>query len=143
MHVSKYSMWCFFCVYAVYGVETKQGLTYPSSTFANCGRSQAWVGWWHLFRPFSSSHPINPVNAKKPSHRIFRHMHGVLNEDYLQNFLHRWTVNRETNLMSLLNPCFCNSDATVTIHWLLINHGLISIIRFVSQFTTHLCKKFC
>jgi len=32
------------------------------------------------------------------------HMHGVLNEVYLQNFLYEWTVNRETNLMSLLNP---------------------------------------
>jgi hypothetical protein len=38
----------------------------------------------------------------------------VLNEVYLQNFLHGWAVNCETNLMSLLNPC-CNSDATVTI----------------------------
>ena len=28
----------------------------------------------------------------------------VLNEVYLQNFLHGWAVNRETNLMSLLNP---------------------------------------
>ena len=53
-----------------------------------------------------SSHPINSVNTKKLSHRMFRHMHGVLNEVYLQNFLHRWTVNRETNLMSLLNPWF-------------------------------------
>ena len=51
----------------------------------------------------SSFHLINSVN-KKISHRIFRHMYEVLNEVYLQNFLHRWTVNRETNLMSLLNP---------------------------------------
>ena len=51
-----------------------------------------------------SSHPINLVNAKKKSHRMFRHMHGVLNEVYLQNFLHRWAVNRETNLTNLLNP---------------------------------------
>ena len=29
-----------------------------------------------------SFHPINPVN-KKISHRMFRHMHGVLNEIYL------------------------------------------------------------
>jgi len=35
---------------------------------------------------------------------MFRHMHGVINEVYLQNFLHGWAVNRETNLMSLLNP---------------------------------------
>ena len=40
---------------------------------------------------------------KKTSHQMFRHMHGVLNEIYLQNFLHEWAVNRETNLMSLLN----------------------------------------
>ena len=50
------------------------------------------------------SDPVNPVNAKKKSHRMFRHMHGVLNEVYLQNFLYGWAVNRETNLMSLLNP---------------------------------------
>ena len=31
------------------------------------------------------------------------HMYEVLNEVYLQNFLHGWAVNRETNLMSLLN----------------------------------------
>ena len=30
--------------------------------------------------------PINPVNAKNLSHRIFRHTYGVLNEVYLQNF---------------------------------------------------------
>jgi hypothetical protein len=30
----------------------------------------------------------------------------VLNKVYLQNFLHGCAVNRETNLMSLLNPCF-------------------------------------
>ena len=47
---------------------------------------------------------VNPVNTKKSSHRMFRHMHGVLNEVYLQNILHRWAVNRETNLMILLNP---------------------------------------
>jgi len=38
------------------------------------------------YRGLFSSHPINPVNAKKMSHRIFRHMHGVLNKVYLQNF---------------------------------------------------------
>ena len=65
-----------------------------------------------------------PRKQKKISHRIFRYMHGVLNEVYLQNFLYGWAVNRETNLMSLLD------------------HGLINIIRFVSRFTTHLCKIF-
>ena len=29
------------------------------------------------------SHHINLVNAKKTSHRIFRHIHGILNEVYL------------------------------------------------------------
>ena len=33
----------------------------------------------------------------------------VLNEVYLQNFLHRWIVNRETNLMMLINPCLINN----------------------------------
>jgi len=33
----------------------------------------------------------------------------VLNEVYLQNFLHRWVINRETNLMMLINPCLINN----------------------------------
>ena len=33
----------------------------------------------------------------------------VLNEVYLQNFLHRWVVNRETNLMMLINSCLINN----------------------------------
>ena len=33
----------------------------------------------------------------------------VLNEVYLQNFLHRWVVNHETNLMMLINPCLINN----------------------------------
>ena len=41
---------------------------------------------------------------KKTSHRMFGHIHEVLNEVYLQKILHGWAVNRETNLMSLLNP---------------------------------------
>ena len=42
----------------------------------------------------------------KTSHRMFGHMHGVLNKIYLQIFLHGWIVNREMSLMSLLNPWF-------------------------------------
>ena len=53
-----------------------------------------------LFR----SQRVNPVNTKKTLHRMFGHMYGVLNEVYLQNFLQGWAVNRETNLMSILNP---------------------------------------
>ena len=53
--------------------------------------------------PGNRSDSVNPVN-KKTSHRIFRHIHGVLNEVCLQNFLHEWAVNCETNLMSLFNP---------------------------------------
>jgi len=34
---------------------------------------------------------------------MFGHMYGVLNKIYLQNFLHGWIVNREMNLMNLLN----------------------------------------
>ena len=41
---------------------------------------------------------------KKKSHQIYWHIHKVLNEVYLQNFLHGWAINRETNLMSPLNP---------------------------------------
>ena len=46
--------------------------------------------------------PHKPRKHKKTSYRMFQHIHGVLNEVYLQNFLHGWAVNRETNLMSLL-----------------------------------------
>ena len=35
---------------------------------------------------------------------MFGHMHEVLNEVYLQNFLHEWAVNHEMNLMRLFNP---------------------------------------
>ena len=52
----------------------------------------------------NSRNNIGP--EKKKSHQIFWHMHIVLNEVYLQNFLYGWAVNRETNLMSLLNPWF-------------------------------------
>ena len=40
----------------------------------------------------------------RPCRSLLVNMHGVLNKVYLQNFLHGWAVNRETNLMSLLNP---------------------------------------
>ena len=33
----------------------------------------------------------------------------VLNEIYLENFLYRWVVNRETNLMMLINPWLINN----------------------------------
>ena len=47
---------------------------------------------------------LNPKNLhQKTSHRMFGHMHEVLNRIYLQNFLHEWVVNREMNLISLLN----------------------------------------
>ena len=49
---------------------------------------------------------VNSVNTKKISHQIFRNIHGVLNEVYLQKILYGWAVNRETNLMCLLNPWF-------------------------------------
>ena len=75
----------------------------------------------------------------KTSHRMFGRMREVLNEVYLQNFLHGWVINRETNLMSLLNPWF----ATVMLQWPSANYKLIRVIKFVSRFTTHLCKKFC
>ena len=39
----------------------------------------------------------------KTLHQIFEHIHGILSKIYLQNFLHGYVVNRETNLMSLVN----------------------------------------
>ena len=47
--------------------------------------------------------PHKSRKRKKTSHRIFQHMYRVLNEVYLQKILDGWTINRETNLMSLLN----------------------------------------
>jgi hypothetical protein len=44
-----------------------------------------------------------PVNAKKFCAKE-SYQFEVLNEVYLQNFLHGWVVNRETNLMMLINP---------------------------------------
>jgi hypothetical protein len=43
------------------------------------------------------------INAKKFFAKE-SYQFEVLNEVYLQNFLHRWIVNRETNLMMLINP---------------------------------------
>ena len=37
---------------------------------------------------------------------MFRHMYGVLNKIYLQNFLHGWVVNSEMDLMNLRNPWY-------------------------------------
>jgi len=35
---------------------------------------------------------------------MFGYIHEVLNKIYLQTFLHGWVVNREMNIMSILNP---------------------------------------
>jgi len=40
---------------------------------------------------------------------MFEHKYEVLNEAYLQNFLYGWDVNRETNLMMLINPWLINN----------------------------------
>ena len=40
----------------------------------------------------------------KTLHPMFGHMYEVLNKICLQNLLHGWVVNREMNLMNLLNP---------------------------------------
>ena len=76
-------------------------------------RILGWTGVHVLFAHVYMRHsalfrslPVNPVNTKKTSHRMFWHMHEVLNEVYLQNFFHRRAVNHETNLMSLLNTWF-------------------------------------
>ena len=53
----------------------------------------------------------------------------VLNEVYLQNFLHGWIVHRETNLMNLIN----SSLEIVYCSTTLSNHGLIRLKRFVSK----------
>ena len=54
---------------------------------------------YHLVRVCLDPKFLHP----KTLHGMFGHMHRVLNEVYLQFFLHGWTVNRETNLMSLRN----------------------------------------
>ena len=55
--------------------------------------------WGYLLRPCLDR---EPVKAKKFL-RFESSQFEVLNEVYLQNFLHRWVVNRETNLMMLIN----------------------------------------
>jgi len=60
------------------------------------------VGWLVPILDFGSVY-IYTRKRKKISHRMFWHMYGVLNEVYLQNFLHGWAVMCETNLMSLFN----------------------------------------
>ena len=52
---------------------------------------------------------------------------GVLNEVYLQNFLHGWVVNHETNLMSLINLSLEIVYCSITV----ANHGLNRLIRSV------------
>ena len=66
------------------------------------------IKWWQWKQTVHIKGEIRPcLDAKifwqNTSHRMFGHMHGVLNEVYLQNFLHGLVVNSETNLMSLLN----------------------------------------
>ena len=63
---------------------------------------------------------------------------GVLNEFYLQNFLHRLVVNRKTNLTSLINPWSADDYWSTTV----ANYKLSRLIRFVSWFINHSCKKF-
>ena len=60
MHVSKYSMWCFFGIYGVYGARTKMGLRIkpkasslackscpPEGWSARPSKGQAWLSpWW-------------------------------------------------------------------------------------------------
>ena len=52
-------------------------------------------------RPNPKVRPCLDVLQKKIAMESYEF--EVLDEVYLQNFLHRWAVNRETNLMSLLN----------------------------------------
>ena len=65
-------------------------------------------------------------------------MHKVLNEVYLQYFLHGWAVNRETNLMMLINLKLADGYCSFTV----ANHELSRLIKFVSRFTVHPCKKY-
>jgi hypothetical protein len=72
-----------------------------------------------------------------PLHRMFGHMHEVLNVDGKKPIAQSWG-NHETNLLSLISPWKALS-ATVPI---CANDGLISIIRFVSQFPDGFCNLF-
>ena len=51
--------------------------------------------------------------------------------------LYKWIVNHETNLMNLIKPWL---DIKL-LQWTYTNDELIRLIRFFSQFTTHLYKK--
>ena len=82
----------------------------PEGGFARLVCSLARFFLFHLV--FTKLCLVHFAKLCKDVNRAFE----VLNKVYLQNFLHRWVVNRETNLTSL--------------------------IRFVSRFTTHLNNKF-
>ena len=58
---------------------------------------------------------VHFAKTSKDVNRAFE----VLNEVYLQKFLHRWVVNRETNLMMLINPYLINNYRMVTVASLL------------------------
>ena len=165
MHVSKHSMWCFFCVYGFMGWELNR---------ASVNKKKMLMGpaipsdGWHLYVPRAGhlsppSHALSKQASTqcckyRPSRRtdkdrapclvflpgwmgegtevlnfflkyrlaVFRcqnfalenfvsniwYMNEILNKIHLQNFLHGWMVNREMNLISLLNLWF----ATVMIY---------------------------
>jgi hypothetical protein len=54
-------------------------------------------------KPCKALFSLGPVKAKKFFAKE-SYQFEVLNEVYLQNFLHGWVVNHEMNLMMLINP---------------------------------------
>ena len=83
------------------------------TTFFSNERQELWTvlsarHFLQLLATCAASHAVclvHFVKTCKDVNRVFE----VLNEVYLQNFLHRWVVNREMNLMMLINPCLINN----------------------------------
>jgi hypothetical protein len=55
-----------------------------------------------------TSNPKHKIFQDSSSHRIFRHMHGVLNIDENKNELYSLVKIYETNLLSLVSLCLDN-----------------------------------
>ena len=94
-------------------VKTRQLIVALLCTPMSCGSRRASAPWtWKckkiLIRRVVDILRVCLVHFAKTCKDVNR-ASEVLNEVYLQNFLHRWVVNRESNLMMLINSCLINN----------------------------------